>query len=473
MGWTTGRWKHALLTTAATLVAASIPATAQAAVATSCSFDAGTAKVTAAIGSGDSVVLERSGDAIMFGGTPCGAADVHNTDVIAVNGPNDLLDESLEVNLAGGSFAPGATTEADGTDEIEMQVTLYSGAFTVQGGPGPDSIKMRTDGVDLTTATGPREYEIVPGSSFGYYITDGDMQLNGGDGNDALAVDCRYCVVYGDAGDDTVYPGPTGGVEYHGGGGEDTLPLLNLSPATVQVTSAGVATLLYVNAQVDFLGFERYEGGGDRDQFLGSPDADVFIGQGGNDLFRPNGGDDTIEGGNGLDELYTWNWPVSPVVVSMSAGTIDGDGHDTYTGVEYMQGTPGDDRFVGDPTGTDLRYLEGAGGRDLLDFRDALTGQRVSVMGGVLYGDLLWPTLFEQDIRRILGSQFRDRLVVHDHEDSIRAHLAGFGGDDSLVGGSHHDVLYGGAGDDHVDGQQGRDICNGGGGTDVMEHCEA
>lgn len=470
MGPSAARRTRALFVgAAAALVVVSLPSTASASVATSCSFDAGTATVTATIGSTADVTLVRSGDAITFGGAPCGSADVHNTDLIVVNGPDDLLDESLTVSLAGGPFAPGLTSEADGSSEIEMIVNLVDDAFVVQGSDGADSISMRGNSVDLDAATGVHEQEISMGPNT-YYTA---RRLEGGAGDDELAVDCRDCPVFGDAGNDTLYQGQNGGVEYHGGEGEDTLSLLNFSPGTIQVLSAGVAELLYVNTQVDYLGFERYVGGEGQDTFLGSPDADVFDGAGGNDLFRPRGGDDTIEGGDGVDELFEWE--SSPITVDLSSQTVDGlEGHDTFADVEALQGGPYDDAFVGDPVGTPVFYVDGVDGRDVLDFRTAGHGQRVAIGGNNLWGSYTWATFFPVSVQRVLGSPLRDRIVVATGSTStdLRYHLSGFGGDDGLVGGNHHDVLEGGAGDDHLDGRQGRDICDGGPGVNEIVNCE-
>jgi Ca2+-binding RTX toxin-like protein len=464
--------RFAAVVAAAGLTVIVIPEMAQASVPTSCSFDAGTATVTAVVGTGADVTLERSGDAIWFGEAPCGVADVTNTDLIKIDAPNDAIDESLTVSLAGGQFAPGATAEADGSNEIEISVLMWDDALTVQGSDGPDSILQRGSAVDLTSATGPREYEIFPAGSS--YLSEGTLRVNGGNGNDTVALDCPNCVAYGDAGNDTLFAGLNGGIEYDGGPGEDVVSLANISPANLQVTAPGAADLSFGSVTPGHIGVhnvERYEGGADRDQFIGAAgSADVFVGNGGNDIFRPLGGDDTIDAGDGIDEIFASEG--SPVVVDMTAQTIDGNGHDKYSGVEAIEGSVNDDTFVGDPTGTGLFYIDGVRGRDLLDLRSAANGQRVSIGGSNQWGYLEWVSLFEDHIRKIYGSQQRDRIVVNG-STQVRAHLFGFGGDDSLVGGSYHDVLAGGGGDDRLNGQQGQDICDGGPGTDRIEHCEA
>jgi Ca2+-binding RTX toxin-like protein len=79
-----------------------------------------------------------------------------------------------------------------------------------------------------------------------------------------------------------------------------------------------------------------------------------------------------------------------------------------------------------------------------------------------------------QDIRRVIGSPFRDRIVVGEvNGKELRGHFFGLGGNDRLVGGSHQDVLDGGAGNDRLNGGDGRDTCVGGPGTDSISNCEA
>src|SRR6476659_9968619 len=99
------------------------PGVAQASAATSCSFDAGTATVTAVIGSGESATLIRNGSAIEFGGSACGAATVANTDQVNIDLPDQTTTESLTISMANGAFAPGETAEGDGSDEIEIAIT--------------------------------------------------------------------------------------------------------------------------------------------------------------------------------------------------------------------------------------------------------------------------------------------------------------------------------------------------------------
>jgi Ca2+-binding RTX toxin-like protein len=82
--------------------------------------------------------------------------------------------------------------------------------------------------------------------------------------------------------------------------------------------------------------------------------------------------------------------------------------------------------------------------------------------------------LAAEGIRRVIGGPLRDRIVSGETDGAqLRVRFSGSVGDDSLVGGSHHDVLRGDPGDDHLDGRGGRDICDGGPGHDTVLDCEA
>jgi hypothetical protein len=148
------RWQRATVAFATVVPVLWLPGTAQASVATSCTFDAGTATVTATLGSGDAAVLERSGDAIEFAGSPCETADVSNTDQINVAAPDDTTVEALTISLDGGDFAPGKTAEADGNDEIEISLDIADDdSLSILGSGSADDIKVDVNGIDLLAGT--------------------------------------------------------------------------------------------------------------------------------------------------------------------------------------------------------------------------------------------------------------------------------------------------------------------------------
>jgi Ca2+-binding RTX toxin-like protein len=455
-----------LLVPIATVVLLSVPNVARASTATSCTFDGGTATVTATIGSGQSPTLERSGDAIVFDGGACGAATVTNTDTINVSAPDHVTTEGLTVSIAGGQFAPGKTAEVDGTDEIEIALSLDGDEpLKVVGSSGPDTITMRGYGTDLTSNSTSGEFEIT------YPLTTATKSLDGGAGDDTLRMDNVYTSdVHGGPGDDTIEAAIFAPSTYDGGADRDTIRYTAASGVIVHATAPGAGTADRGGGAIDTLtGVEKIVGSYASDTFYGSQGSDWFDGAAGNDWFLPWGGDDHVEGGDGFDTMSV-GASMLPVTFDLTSKTANGEGADTFDGIEVLQGSPNDDVFAGDPELALLVAIDGFGGKDLLDLRTAQSGQTVYT-SDVSYG----PTgVVLYKILHIIGSPFRDKISVY-QTPAIggSVHFSGMGGNDVLVGGPRRDRLEGGGGDDRLNGKGGVDTCLGGPGTDTLLNCEA
>jgi Ca2+-binding RTX toxin-like protein len=476
------RVRRLLLLPITTVVLLSVPNAARAATATACSFDGGTATVTATIGSSESPTLERSGGAIAFDGSPCGAATVTNTDTVNVSAPDQATTEALTISIAGGQFGPGKTTEGDGSDEIEITVTLQAPeALTIIGSAGADDITFLGDVVDLSA--GPAgEFEVT---RTGFDNTTPSV-LSGGAGNDHLRMSALVTssdfstnsTVSGGDGDDDIVASPYTNASYDGGAGTDTVSYPNLWTATegitVHVTTPSVsATVDRFNgptATDTLTGIERIAGSPLNDTFYGSTGDDWFDGGDGNDWFLPSGGNDTVNGGSGIGDTLTVGASAAPVTFDMTAGTSTGEGTDTFQGIEALQGSPTNDLFTGDPEMGGETALDGYGGNDLLDLRTAQSGQTVYT-SSTAYGSSAVVTF---GIYHVIGSPFRDRISVYQSPAvGGSVHFTGLGGNDVLIGGPRRDRLDGGPGDDRLNGKGGVDTCSGGSGMDTLLHCEA
>jgi Ca2+-binding RTX toxin-like protein len=452
------------------------PSVAQASVATSCLFDAGTATVTAVFGSGESATLIRNGSAIEFGGSACGAATVTNTDQINIDLPDQNTTESLTISMANGAFAPGKTPEGDGSDEIEIAVTgLWSGdeQLTFVGTGGDDTITVGFSGADLVPGTAGEQEVTYPGAA-------NTKEVDAGAGNDTVWMERAYSsIVNAGDGDDSILAGCFADSTYDGGAGTDTMDFSACDVpfgVTVHALGGGSATAKRDGGGTpgtDALsGIEEIIGSAANDTFYGSTGPDQFVGGDGNDWFLPWGGDDTIDGGRGYDTMTT-GASTEPVTFDMSAEQATGEGTDTFANVEILQGSPGNDRFTGDPRTSGVIAVDGYGGRDVVDLRRATHRQFVwtSPVDALASapGEI---SLFAQDIRRIRGSNRADRIEVGSlNGQEMRARFRGEGGDDRLLGGIYGDVLDGGPGNDVLNGAQGRDTCIGGSG-DVVLNCE-
>ena len=99
-----------------TLVAVTVPAS-HAVAAPTCALDGGTGTLAVTIGDQGPAVFTRHLDAVWLDGAPCDTATVTNTDLIHVVASTST---TIEVDLAGGPYAPGLSLEQDGTSEIEF-----------------------------------------------------------------------------------------------------------------------------------------------------------------------------------------------------------------------------------------------------------------------------------------------------------------------------------------------------------------
>src|SRR4051812_8110819 len=141
----------------ALLVGLGVLAQAGTASALSCSYDPASKQLTVDMtaASYQHVTLYRVGDTVWWdefttwSHAPC-PADVNTIDRIAVLGGAES--DTLELDLSGGPFAPGATPEAAGLSEIEITAELGGtpdDRVLVQGSAGNDTLTVGADGLSL------------------------------------------------------------------------------------------------------------------------------------------------------------------------------------------------------------------------------------------------------------------------------------------------------------------------------------
>lgn len=198
------------------------------------------------------------------------------------------------------------------------------------------------------------------------------------------------------------------------------------------------------------------ESGGDR--LAGGPGDDALSGGTGPDAFAGGAGNDRVNGGRDRD-LLTYLTSLHPVTVDGAAGTVDGDGHDSYALVETVQGSadadtmlggPGSEHFVG-AAGADR--ISGGGGADVLESAGGTTS-------GGPGDDLL---IVSRGIAR--GEAGRDVLQL-----SLGARGHGGEGDDAFRAGVGATTAYGEAGLDSflVQTPRATPYLNGGAGDDQV-----
>jgi Ca2+-binding RTX toxin-like protein len=212
--------------------------------------------------------------------------------------------------------------------------------------------------------------------------------------------------------------------------------------------------------------------GGDKgDALLGEAGNDALNGGGGNDGFFGGAGNDKFNGGAGIDDLATYFFAPSGVQADLATGTATGgEGTDTLTGIEDLEGSRFDDTLTGDanwnfffPLGGNDIVNGGGDSRDRVDFFYSPIGVVVDLTAGTATGE-------GTDTLTGIGQVFGSR-----HDDTI----TGDANANSLYGGPGNDTISGASGDDTLDGADGTDTLDGGIGTDTcttgetVTNCEA
>jgi hypothetical protein len=324
-----------------------------------CTFDSATAVLV--FSSDEPITVTRNGDTLSLNGAGCEGASITNTDLMR------LFSDSITVDLAGGPLAPGATDEGDGSSEIELEIETQdldvlgtnSAEHLVVGRAShecPDvgtfdfsAVNLNADetvpdadvfdcssmfeaaglsslvglgGNDILSAAG----EGLSGSEFG-----GHMTMLGGSGNDSLISGSGHDTIRGAWGIDT----------FDASGATDRIWIF-LGPEGETNTAVGASI-----GEDEIFGLERYVTSFADDNVYGSDRDETFITGGGHDEIWPRGGDDVIAGGADPDFLYFRDAP-RHIEVDLREGVARGDGSDQVSSIELVEGTPFDDRMLGD-----------------------------------------------------------------------------------------------------------------------------
>ncbi len=163
------------------------------------------------------------------------------------------------------------------------------------------------------------------------------------------------------------------------------------------------------------------------DTITGSAQRDWFLASQGNDSVSGGGGDDDLRGQDGNDSLF------------------GGDGADRLeggAGVDSLFGNAGIDILIG---GAGADFMGGGDGIDAVHYFDS-TAVAVDLQAGTgLFGDAQGDTY--GSIESVVGSPENDVLYGRDF---VTDTLAGFDGNDVLMGRYGADNLFGGAGSDTI-----------------------
>lgn len=220
----------------------------------------------------------------------CGTATNRNTDTIRLT-EEQAGTSRLQLGEALGKFAPGATLEATGKSEIEIELGTVR-AVTLGGTDNSDRYAIGSAGISVNTDD---DVDIIG--------TITDAWLLGNAGNDIITGRGAY-----GSGAPLGAPAPGRIYWFSGGDGND------------QVRGGDGGDVL--------------DGDWGDDIVNGYAGADDIDGGGGNDTLYGVGGNDTIDGGYGLDTIYAGTGNDTILAHDETADTIDGSSGTDYADVD-------------------------------------------------------------------------------------------------------------------------------------------
>lgn len=200
-------------------------------------------------------------------------------------------------------------------------------------------------------------------------------------------------------------------------------------------------------------GRDTLDGGNGKDTLHGGQGRDVLQGGGNNDDFVDEDRvSDTFHGGEGKDRLIAdWSYLDDDIVwVNTAAGKQDVAGH-TVSGIESLVLTLGSGNDLIDNSAVQsLDDIHAGSGRDTIDGGKGFD---------FLYGDGGNDTLMTSGSGRLYGGTGQDLLISAWTGTPFYGtpELHGGRGDDTVLGGSAGDGLFGEEGHDSVDGGAGND----------------
>ncbi|MFY0661554.1 MAG: Hint domain-containing protein [Shimia sp.] len=296
-----------------------------------------------------------------------------------------------------------------GTGSVAFpELGATSGSFYVQGGQAYFV---------------PDDENFDPGDTLGY-IDSFTEDLDGSSGNDTITGTGDADVIHDT--DNDIY-NATGNDSIEAGGGDDTI-VFGDGNDTVSGGEGNDQIGLWTTGNGD----NTLDGGAGNDVIIGGGGNDQIDGGSGDDTMYGAGGDDTFAGGEGSDQVWVTDNQDNAVI----DGGDDASGWDLvgFSSSDTSNGV--DVTFTGDTSGTyDFQGADGSGSFDGIEH-----------IAGTSNGDTI-------DASNVTTFQT----------------LEGFGGDDSIIGGSGDSYIYGGDGNDTIDGGDGSDNLYGGSGNDELK----
>jgi Ca2+-binding RTX toxin-like protein len=353
-------------------------------------------------GSTDVANLNRVGNDIYNGATPCAGSTVYNTSTIFISDatPNKDGNDFVGINMSGGPFAPGTGSSKNGNvPEIGIElylghgdnfvlVTGTDGSDTIRGGRTIDYNAHYNQTLNLNAGAEEQPGKVADPDVVWQYATPypnppehETFQIDGGPGDDTINLsggpgfDTGFfadTTIYGGSGNDKLTGGDKTDTFYADSGDDVINGGVNLDTVNFQTSLTGVSVdLANPNPQDNgALGKDQFKSieavtGSEHDDVLKARDGGSgLFGMGGNDLLVGSPYNDGIQGGTGGD---TVSYERSPTGVTVDLGITDKSqmtdaGHyDSLADVENLVGSPHADELAGD---AGPNTIDGGGGAD-------------------------------------------------------------------------------------------------------------
>jgi Ca2+-binding RTX toxin-like protein len=283
-------------------------------------------RVTLRVGAGGALTYDPG-----TGFVPCGTATMTSTETITVNDQSSGATQ-LIIDLSGGPFAPGFSTEGGASPEVEFAVNLGESPgddtlldlVRVRGTSASDPLAAGTDGINLNPTEGAGvDADVILQGMEGLILEglEGDdiIRMDGGFGTGTDVAGLRLAHIYGGPDEDRTIGSDAMG---------STARRCEFVEFPVFVSVEGPAAECHFGLG----GADHLNGGGGRDSLFGGPGADRVQGFGGRDRVEGDSGPDILTGNDNDDRLL---------------GETGSDRLIAGSGDDVLEGGPGDDRCQG------------------------------------------------------------------------------------------------------------------------------
>jgi Ca2+-binding RTX toxin-like protein len=354
-----------------------------------------------------------------------------------VPGTYPTIAAAVAASAAGDSVVIDAGYAGNETVQVTVDALTFGAPATVGG-------------IVLKAAAGVTTISLAGVSAFEVIGNDAANVLNGNDG-------------------DNILEGGPGGDQLNGGAGFDLVSYVgsSINVGVFLGTNSGLGGDAHGDTYSSIEGaigtaFNDFLHGGDTanllrggagdDRISGIGGDDILRGEAGNDTLLGDPGSDDLDGGAGVDTLsYTFNGGFA-VKVNLATGTAqDGNGTDTISGFEIVEGTGRDDILIGSAFADTLNGSDGAdrmeGGSGNDTYRVDNIGDRVIERAGggtdlvISTAETFTLAAFIEDLWLEgglvgIGNGLANVLTGNVHGNTLN----GAGGADRMIGGDGDDV---------------------------------